>query len=165
MGEQHEPGRRRVQRQPTGHARHVDDRAGRGKPLDEQHVAVLQDSQLRVVPDDGVEVFHERQRRLAQPERRRCARSQLPQPDAHADPPIGVASQPAVPDQLLDQPRSRRDVQPGPPRDVGDAQRGRVRFERLEDPDDARQHGVAFHHVRQCAPPERGTLPGVTAAR
>jgi hypothetical protein len=48
-----------MQRQPAGDAAVVDYRAGCRQPFHEEHLITVEHTQLHVMPDDGVRVFHE----------------------------------------------------------------------------------------------------------
>ena len=91
VGEQHEAGRRHVQREPAGDPGVVDDGVACGQPLDEQHLVAVADPELGVVPDDGVQVLEERHGRIAQRERGRRPGGELPHPHPDADLAVGAA--------------------------------------------------------------------------
>ncbi len=120
----------------------VDHRARPRQPLDHQHLVLVQQRQLGVVPHQLVHVLHEGQRRPAKVEGRRTAVCQFPQPHAQSHLPIGIAGQQSVRHQVVDQPvgGGLRDV--GAARERIDAQRGVLRIKGVEDPHEAVEHRV-----------------------
>jgi hypothetical protein len=102
----------------AGDPREVDHRVAGGEPLDEQDVVPVQDAELRMVADDGVQVLEVGHRRVPQRERERGAGGQLPHPDADPHLPVGSALEQPVLGQFGDEPGRRRDVQACPAGDL-----------------------------------------------
>ena len=94
--QQHQPGRRHVQRKPPGDAGVVDHRAGGRQPFEEDHLVAVEHAKLDVVPDHRVRVLHERHRRVPQAPGRGGPGCQLPQADADPDPAVRLPGQQPV---------------------------------------------------------------------
>ena len=156
--QQHQPGRRHVQRQPPRDPCVVDHGARRGQPFHEQHLVAVEDAKLHVVAEHRVGVLHERHARLAQAQRGRGAEREFPHPHADPDPAVRLPGEQPVRLKLRDQPRGRGRMQPGPPRDLRHRQDLLVRGERLEDAHRPRQHRLARRHPGHSRRLTRGTL-------
>jgi hypothetical protein len=102
--EQYQAGGRRVQRQPARDPGVVDHLATRGRPLHEDHLVAVEHAEPHVMAQHRVRVLHERQGGFAQAQHRRHAQRQLPHPDTHPHPPVGIAVQQPVRLKLGDQP-------------------------------------------------------------
>ena len=81
----------------------VDHRARTRQPLDHQHLVLVQQRQLGIVPHQLVHVLHEGEGRPAQVQGCRAAVCKLPQPKTQSDLPVSVAGQQPVCHQVVDQ--------------------------------------------------------------
>ena len=102
------------------------------EPLEEQRLVLLEDRELRVLADARLHPLHGRHRGLAQPQRVRRARRELPQPHADADAPVVVALEQAGVDELADDPVRRRARQARAAADLGGGLHGARGGEGLE---------------------------------
>ncbi len=182
--EEYETARGVRQRHPSGEVRVRHRRSTGGQAFDKEHVVAVEHTEMDVVADDRMHVLHERQRGVAQRQRRRRAGGELPHAHPDADLAVRSSCQETVIDELIDEARDRRDVQPRARGDVGDPHGGLVRSEHLEDLDDPRQErssrttvphpgSVAHPHIawdRPLGAPlggehDRGTPGGVRVGR
>lgn len=143
VGEEDEPARRGVGGQAAGRAGAVDDRARLRHPLDEEDLAFAQDPQLRVLPDEVVEVRHVRAGQGGELDGVGSAVRQLPHPHPDADPPGRVPLQEIVAHHVVDEAIRRRLRQLRARRELLGAQRRMVRIEGAEDPDEPVDHRIA----------------------
>ena len=126
-----------MQRQPARHPGVVHHRPGGGEPLHEQHLLAVEDAELGVVADDGVQVLQVRQGRVAQGQGGRGPQRELPQPHPHPDRARRGALEQAEPDELLHQARRGGHVQARAAGDLRDTQLAAIAAERLQDAHDA----------------------------
>ena len=171
VGQQHEPGRRDVQRQPAGDPGVVDDRVAGRQPLDEQHLLAVADRRA----GRGARRRRAGPRGTASPHRAASSVGDARDASSHIRIPMRTsrsgprASRPWL-DQLGDEPRRRGHVQAGPAGDLGDRQRRLVRGEasRMRTARASEDSPVAVRAIvrvwQRHSHPLRGCFLGHTAA-
>lgn len=143
VGEEDETARRGMGGQTSRGARAVDDRARLRHPFDEEDLAFAEDPQLRVLPDEIVEVGHVRAGQGGELDGVGGAVRQLPHPHPDADPPRRIPLQEVVAHHVVDEAIGRRLRQLRPRRELVGAQRRVVRIEGAEDADEPIDHRIA----------------------